>query len=67
MILLNNIITIIGSMINNIIGPKRVYIIGYEDINEIDDDKYDPICQCNLCWGVRNFILFSTHRLKFEL
>ena len=66
MFVLDNMITLCEYLINNIIGSMRVQIIGYEDIKDDDDDKYDPICQCNLCFSFRNFMLFLTHRLKYR-
>jgi len=51
---------------NNIFGSSKVQIIGYENIKEDDDDKYDPVCQCNLCYSIRNFSLFLSHRLKYR-
>jgi hypothetical protein len=66
MFILTNIITLCEYIINNVIGSSRVQIVGYENIEEVDEDKYDPRCQCNLCYGFRNFMLFLTHRLKYR-
>jgi len=58
MIIVYNIIT----LCKYLIGFTRMYSIEFEYIE--DDNEYEEICYCNLCYTVRNIILFATRRLK---
>ena len=64
-ILLCNLITVCKYTINNIIRINGIYCIEFEAIkNDDDDDEIE--CHCNLCYSVKNIILFATRRLKFK-
>jgi hypothetical protein len=35
--------------------------------NKKDDDKFEPLCECNLCYIFRNITLFLTQPLKYKV
>lgn len=62
-ILLCNLITVCKYIINNIIRINGIYCIEFESIKN-DDDDIEVECHCNLCYSVKNIMLFVTRRLK---
>jgi len=39
------------------------YYIEFEYVKEDENNQVEVLCNCNLCYNVRNIILFSTRRL----
>ena len=64
MIIIYNFITLCKYIINNIIRFNGIYYIEFESINNDDHDDDEIECHCNLCYSVKNIILFTSRRLK---
>jgi len=65
MIVIYNFFTLCKFLINNTIGSMNIETIYFE--NKKDDDKFEPLCECNLCYIFRNVVLFLTYPLKCKM
>jgi hypothetical protein len=61
MIIIYNFITLCKYIINKVFGLKNIDYIEFE---YTDNDDIEEPCYCNLCYTVRNIMLFTTQRLK---
>jgi hypothetical protein len=65
MIVIYNFFTLCKYLINNTIGSMNIETIFFE--NKKDDNKFEPLCECNLCYIFRNITLFLTQPLKCKM
>jgi hypothetical protein len=64
MIVIYDFFTLCKYLINNTIVSMNIKTIFFE--NKKDDDNFEPLCECNLCYIFRNVALFLTQPLKYN-